>query len=238
MEKSDLERKEKELESLIKKLADKAKGRYPIFDGINNIDQYLAAQYKIVFVLKEPYDGSNGTGGGFAIKKILDFDGYGKGSKTFAPMIYIATSILNGFLSFDQIESTVQENFKMKTNDLYKVAHINIGKLPSKKETRTSFTDIKDAYTKDRQNDQIILKQIDAYEPDFIIGCGIQNLLNSDLELYKEESLHGLRSKKYPNLLYIGTYHPSQTTIKRPVYCNHVIDLARAWATKRNNNLL
>jgi len=81
---------------------------------------------------------------------------------------------------------------------LYKVAHVNISKLPSLNTTKTNISDIIYAYAKDKENDRIVLKQIDTYQPDIIIGCGIGNLLFADLELYQPENTRALGRGNIP----------------------------------------
>jgi hypothetical protein len=232
MESDELIRKEQEIYALVEKLADEDNERYPIYDGINDIEQYLNAKYKILFILKEPYDGDGGTGGGWAIKNILGEGGYGKGSKTFYPLIYISYGILNDFCPWNNMDN-VQDNFEAMNSFLYKVAHINISKLPSLNTTKTKMSDINNAYANDIKHDRIILKQIDAYKPDIIVGCGIGWLLFNDLELYQPENTRGYRSKKYPNLLYVATYHPANTTMGQEEYVDFVINLAKEHLSKK-----
>lgn len=234
MELNDLIKKEEEIHKLVEKLSDLENNRQPIYDGIFDIEQYLKAKYKILFILKEPYDEKNGKGGGWAIKDVLPKGGYGKASKTFYPLIYIANGILTGFKSFDEIPDFIKDNFEEMNNYLYQVAYINISKLPSLNTTRTDFSHIVKAYNNDKMNDNIILKQIDTYQPDIIVSCGIDRLLFADLELYLDDKLNTFKSKKYPNLVYIGTYHPAQISIPQKKYIDHVILTAKKWAEQEN----
>ena len=232
MNSKELTCREKEIYQLIKKLGDESANRLPIYDGINNIEQYLDADYRILFVLKEPYDEKEGKGGNWEIKDLLSKGGYGKASKSFYPMIYITYGILNDFLPMDD-KKKVQDNFEEMNSYLYRIAHINISKLPSLKGTRSDFSHITEAYMKDKENDNIIHKQILAYNPHFIIGCGIDDLLMGDLELCQVEKTNGYISKKYPNFLYIGAYHPAQTTCSQEDYCNSIISIAGDWIKRK-----
>jgi hypothetical protein len=227
---ADLQNKHDEIERLIKKLTDKNSERYPIYDGINNIEEYVSAKYKILFLLKEGYDE---TGGDFSISEVVSEGNYGKASKTFYPMIYITYAILNDFLLYDDMDY-IQNDFENMNSYLYKVAHVNINKLPSLNGTRTDFRDIVSAYTKDKENDNIVLKQIQAYEPDIVIGCGLGELLTVDLGLYYDEITKGCLSDKYPNMLYIDTYHPAQTTISQEKYVNSIVGIVKSWAKLKN----
>jgi hypothetical protein len=127
----------------------------------------------------------------------------------------------------------VQNNFEAMNSYLYKVAHINISKLPSLHTTSTKMSDLNNAYANDIKHDRIILRQIDAYQPDIIIGCGIGWLLFNDLELYQPENTKGFRSKKYPNLLYVAAYHPASRTMGQEEYVDFVINLAKEHLSKK-----
>lgn len=231
MEIIELKAKEEEIQSLIEKLSDEDNERYPVYDGINDFEQYLNAKYRILFILKEPYEGKNGTGGDWAIKNILGKGGYKRASRTFYPLMYISCGILNNFCLWSDMDD-VQDDFEAMNSYLYKVAYINISKLPALNPPRTNFSDIVSAYNKDKENDCIILKQIDAYQPDIIIGCGIHNLLAEDLELYQPDHKTGYRSKKYPNLIYIGTNHPAQMSESQQEYVDYVINVAKEIISK------
>ena len=90
----EMQQKDYGIQLLIDKLIVETKVREPIYDGINCIEEYIKAKYKILFILKEPYDSD---GGGWAIKDIISKGQYGKSIKTFYPLIYIAYGILNHF---------------------------------------------------------------------------------------------------------------------------------------------
>jgi hypothetical protein len=232
MNSNEMINKEREIRKLIEKLGKENPERLPIYDGINDVDQYLNATYKILFVLKEPYDEEQGKGGGWAIRDILGKGGYGRASRTFYPMIYITYGILNDFKLWGDMDY-VQDNFDEMNSYLYKIAHVNLSKLPSLNTTATDFSDIIDAYQKDKQKDNIVFKQIIAYKPDFIIGCGIEDLLIRDLELFQVGKTNGYVSKKHPDFLYIGAYHPAQTTCLQEDYCNSIITIAKDWVNRK-----
>jgi len=226
----DIRQREDEIIGLIDKLADANNGRYPIYDGIVDIEQYLNAKYKILFVLMEPYDQRDGSGGRWHIRDLFSKGGYGKSSNTFYPLIYIAYGILNDFCLWNDM-NYVQDDFDEMNNHLYKIAYINISKLPAIKPPRTKFSDIVAAYKKDRANDSIILKQIDAYQPDIVIGFGIRDILYHDLAFYQPEGKSYWKSEKHPNLIYIKTYHPNQSEIFQQEFVDSVINSAKQYLT-------
>lgn len=229
----DLKNKEEEIKLLIEKLADKDANRYPIYDGINNIEEYINSKYKILFVLKEPYDDDDGEGGDFSVIDVIGKENYGASTNTFYPLIYVSYGILNDFTLYDDMPD-VKPNFKYMNNYLYKVAYINISKLPSLNRARTVFSDIQKAYNKDLENDSIVLKQIDAYKPDIVIGCGIGEILTDDLGLYYDTKINACQSRKYPDMLYVEAYHPAQTQITHEKYVDTIINIAKSWFNLKN----
>jgi hypothetical protein len=227
----EFKKKEAEIKLLIGKLADEAADRYPIYDGINNIEEYVNSKYKILFVLKEPYDEKDGEGGGFSILNVIEKENYGRSFKTYYPLIYISYGILNDFTLYADMPD-IQPNFKYMNSYLHKVAHINISKLPSLNRAKTIFSDIQEAYNKDLENDRIILKQIDAYNPDIIIGCGIGEILTEDLGLYYDAT-NACQSRKYPNILYVEAYHPAQFSITSEKYVDPIIQSVQSWFSNK-----
>lgn len=232
MNKEFLLKKEDEIKVLVEKLGDAENERFPIYDGINDIDEYLNAKYKIIFILKEAYDGVDGEGG-WALRDIVNKGEYKRSRATFYPLIYITYCIQNGFKKYDDIDDITTETFEHMNQYLKGVAHVNINKLPSLNNTRTDFRDIEVAYDYDLKNDQIVLKQIEAYQPDIIVSCGLRDLLLKELELIKDDSTGGFKSNKYPNIVFIRTYHPASINNKEE-YVDEVVTIARKWA--ENNN--
>lgn len=226
----ELHKNEVDIHHLIEKLADVDNDRYPIYDGIVDIEQYLKSKYKIMFILKEPYDQADGSGGRWHIRDIFSKGGYGKSSNTFYPLIYIAYGILNNFSLWNDM-NYVQDAFDEMNGYLFKIAYINISKLPALKPPRTSFQDIIAAYKRDRATDSIILKQIDAYQPDIVIGFGIRDILYHDLALYQPEGKSYWKSEKHPNLIYIKTYHPNQTELLQQEFVDSIINSAKQYLT-------
>jgi len=52
----------------------------PITDGIVNIEKYSKSKYRICWVLKEPYDEGDGTGGGWSLTDALAAEDFSSGS--------------------------------------------------------------------------------------------------------------------------------------------------------------
>lgn len=114
---------------------------------------------------------------------------------------------------------------------LRSIAFINVKKLPGL--TRSNNDEILLAY---RASQDIILEQIRAYEPDYILGCRphtsaiIKDLGATPAEITIQNSV---RYAKISNCLLLDMYHPAQTTICRDRY---VGDILEEVAFKRPNS--
>lgn len=98
--KTEAERLETEIESIFE-----SRNESLIGDGIISYENYLNAKYRILWVLKEPYDGfderGNPVGGGWHFRQAFlpkkrksDFDR--RSLATYDPMLYITYSIQIG----------------------------------------------------------------------------------------------------------------------------------------------
>lgn len=203
---------------------------FPITDGIIDIDRYLKAQYKILWILKEPYDDFNEKGepigGGWGLDQAINpkqtIYEFGREKQTFKPMIYASWGILNNFCLWSDMED-VEDNPTM-LNALKSIAYINIKKLPGG--TSSQYSKIEVAYIK---NKNILLKQIEYYNPDIIIGGStlynfFQDLGFSKSEMTEYGSLNYIVRK---GKIFIDAYHPAQrvgrTGVSKEQYCNDII---------------
>ncbi|MCX6227092.1 MAG: hypothetical protein NTV01_20475 [Bacteroidia bacterium] len=200
----------------------------PIYDGIINLSQYIDAKYKILWILKEPYDereGGRAFGGDWYLTellnniKIAEFKG---AIRTYKPMILTSYSILNGFCPFDEItwiDSTVSDTLKS-------ICYFNVKKLPGLTTSNPSV--IKRAYNDNRD---ILLKQIQYYEPDIVIGGYTLNLFLHDLGIEPEQKIincpgsfpHYIKGNK----LYIDAYHPASRVVAKS-YCENIIQIVQS----------
>lgn len=194
----------------------------PILDGIVNVEKYLNSKYKVLWILKEPWDEADRTGGGWSLPKhILGVDNVYKkigNNPTFHSMIYVMYSILNDFITWAKMDY-IRDNPDM-AKIMHNVAYINISKLPGFKQSNSN--QILSAY---KRYHDIIWEQINLFDPDIIIGCdphmtpimteaGIASLKRHGTLLY------GLSNQK----LYLNVHHPAQRKIERAVYVNDIID--------------
>lgn len=205
----------------------------PIADGIVNIEKYLQAKFKILWILKEPYDdvenGSPSGGGWHYCKNFLFASEFvkriGRSHSTWHPIIYVSYGILNNFMLFEEMDY-ISDDESMA--DVVKdIAVINVKKLPGYTHTHDSI--IRNAYN---QHKDVLLKQIEVYNPNIIIGGSTLSLFYNDLEIGEDNQ------KKYGSIhyaikssqLFISAYHPGQTQIIRRTYVNDIINCAKQWA--------
>jgi len=204
-------------------------------DGIINIDKYLNSKYKILWILKEPYDALDDdglpSGGGFSIDEALNLKEngtqFGRSSMTYLPMIHTSYGILNDFLYWD--EFLYADKSLEVFQALKSIAYINVKKIPGK--TQSSSTEIQNAY---KINRDLLLKQINLYNPDIIIGGNTLHYFFKDLNI-PENMLERNGSLRYITLgkkLYIDAYHPAQrgNVATKEIYSNEIIETVAKWS--------
>lgn len=207
----------------------------PIYDGIVNEKEYLKAKYKLLWVLKEPYDQD---GGGWSLREILNPSYYNHTEEAISPIsnegggrtnrniLFISHGILNGFLHFENPNMEYINNHPDMEETFSKIARINISKLPGG--TTSDNSEIEKKYEFWRG---VILRQIKGFNPDVIVfGNTFFPALMHDLGINDNEM------KSYPasNLLwckkkgclYISANHPG-IWIDRQEYINSIIELCR-----------
>lgn len=221
----------KVIENDIKKLTNgESKG---VSDGIINIEEYKKANYKILWVLKEPYTDKDDNGG-WSLTKV--FDEYSTwqdvvdkkdGENTLRKIILTSYSILS------DTEWKKGNNVKY-FNTLKSIAYINIKKHLGK--SSSSHKILRNAYLNE-ENNRILKQQINLYSPDIIIFGRTFDYFKNDLpekESWKNFSLKFKKDKDYGNYyvtnnhLYIDTYHPACNMLDSS-YCNAILEAKRAW---------
>jgi hypothetical protein len=208
-----------------------------ISDGIINYEDYYSAKFKIMWILKEPYDevdeNENASGGGWHLREVINkrktFQEYENGKGTFKPMIYATWGIFNDFCLWDNMNDV--ENDPSMLTVLKNIAYINVKKLPGRKTSNNS--EIANAY---RLYNRILLKQIWSYNPDIIIGGYTLKLFLNDLGLKREEMVKN-GSLDYiikDNKVFIDAYHPAQrkgnTGVSQEQYCDDIINTVKIYS--------
>jgi hypothetical protein len=215
----------------------------PIMDGIVSYDEYYSSKYKILWILKEPYDeideNGNTSGGGWHLRDVINarrtFQEYENGRGTFEPMVYATWGILNAFCLWDKMNNVSDDPSMLSV--LKKIAYINVKKLPGRKTSNP--VEIRNAF---RLFNQILLKQIWSYNPDIIIGGYTLPLFLNDLGFKREEMVKN-GSLNYiirENKIFIDAYHPRQrkstTGVSQEQYCDDIINAVKIYSNIKNMN--
>ncbi len=159
----------------------------PIYDGVVDWDGYLKAPLKVCWILKEPYDETDGSGnpagGGWTM-----FKDFGEGD-TLAKAVnrnaalrnvtYASHAILNGISSYAKLPWITDAPMAYEKT-IRSIAYANISKMPGR--TTTSDARLWELYSDWKE---ILFRQIDLYAPDVIIVCGTATLecMRQDLGL-------------------------------------------------------
>lgn len=207
----------------------------PITDGPVNLDEYLNSGHRVLWILKEPYDETDGgvaSGGGWSLTEgFLNqpdiYDRIGKSNKTWYPIIYVNHGIFQGHgTRWDDLDDVPKKHDMALI--MKKVAVINLKKLPGL--TKSDMNVVAEAYIKHRD---IIMEQIDALAPWIVIFAGSAiEPLKQDLGISDQKGVKEGHCTIYVKngRTYIAGYHPAQTQLTQQVY---VDDMLQAIETGR-----
>ncbi|WP_139921399.1 hypothetical protein [Hymenobacter sp. DG01] len=212
--------------------------RYIIYDGPVNVERYLDSDIKIAWLLKEPYDETDGTGGGWCFTDLFDKDDlYNCNLKeahraTWHPVVYTTYGIQNGFMRWDDMNFI--RNQPEMCDVLRSIAIVNAQKLPSLGHAYTQYAHIQNSYDK---HQALLHEQIDLLNADIHIFASTLSLYKKALGLDTVQPVHKASLVYYikDDKLYIETYHPAQTSVKREVYVDDIIAAAEEWSALRLN---
>ena len=213
---------------IIKKDSDLYRNIEPVIDGIVSIEEYIKTHPKILWVLKEPYDEADGTGGGWQLVRDFpkdDQDNYifGNSSSTWHPIIYICYGILNNYRVFNEMPE-ITANSKMH-QILNKIAVINIKKTPG--QTATDYKSLDEAF---KANKDILFKQIETYDPDIIIGGNTLGYFFNEMGILLNQFTDSdpVYYYKKDGKLFINAYHTAQrNTVDKDLYVNEIISAVK-----------
>lgn len=207
--------------------------RYVICDGVMKPEIYFSNPIRLAWILKEPYDSEDGTGGGWYYfdmfpegKNLYEVQFNGGHKTTWHPMIYISYSIFNNFQKWEDMPYLRDKN--EMCDIVRQVAFINTQKLPSKGYTNTNYQDLETAISK---YSDLLISQIELLNPNVLIFGNTIELYNELLNL-NTKNLKNAGSCNYiiqDDKLYIAAYHPSQRNIKRHDYVNDIITVVEKW---------
>jgi hypothetical protein len=203
-----LRAKEKEIAGKINAIKSGKEGLLPIVDGIIDVEKYLEAKYKILWMLKEPHDewvtvrktGQRRNGGwnlaeGYSILAMEDIN---KKERLVARRIMKAT-----YRILPETQNPL-EAFKS-------IACINIKKIPGGRYSEQKK--IEKAYN---EHKDLLKEQIETYNPDIVICGNTLPYLSMDNYFVKDNrKAFGANPKSrycyyaLNDRLYINTYHPA-----------------------------
>lgn len=207
---------------------------HPIYDGVISPELYCNSSPRIMWILKEPWDGENSTGGGWSLcsdllasKRVSEL-----GHHTFHPIIYIAYGLYNNKSDYDYMPWV--RDMPDAESILRSIALINAKKLPGVTRGAYSPTILK-WY---RIGRDIINEQIDAYRPDIVFGCSphMPEILDARIDNWRDKirSSGSASFVTHNNMLYVHVHHPGQSKPKltRKIY---VEDALQAVALARES---
>lgn len=202
-------------------------GNTLITDGIVNVKEYYSSPIKIMWVLKEPYGVGN-----YSIVNDLDINrAEGKkhdSPRTWDPICYASYGIQNNFKLFQEIGSFATNPDIRRA--LKKIAYINVKKLPGL--SKSNNREIQRTYQRDKN---ILLKQIETYNPDVVIGGNTLAYFKNDFQLNDEHRLSSDESTIYrqrwvvDRKLFIHAHHPMTFRVSQKAYVDDLIGTASSW---------
>lgn len=208
----------------------------PIPDGIADVDQYLRSPLKILWILKEPYDGCQGgvaTGGGWKYSELLTrrYCDLSSDRNTWSPIAYVTYGLLHPGMSYEQMPDIKDDPSLMKC--LKEAAYINVGKLPAFK--RSNESSIAKHYQVYRS---LLHLQIKTYNPDVVIGGNTLRHFKEDLSLVYLPALktQNLEAAVQGHQVFIDAYHPANTKkgLTKSIYVNGILTAVRKALPLRN----
>jgi hypothetical protein len=215
--------KEKNISSKIKAIESGVDGCYPVIDGIIDVGRYVAAKYKILWVLKEVNFGDN--------KK-------SPGNWNMVEFYHNATlQEINNILTAKRVMLATHRILQyLDPLEAFKsIACINIKKMPGG--SQSDDAEIQQAYN-DPKNKSLLLEQIEAYSPDIMICGNTLQCFENDIDFRQGESRSVDMGKQRhyfctKEKLYINAYHPANyRNITEHEYCEKIFNAFSYWEDK------
>lgn len=214
-----------ELDELIKSTYNFEDGLKPCLDGIINKEEYSKCKHKILWILWEPH---NHTDGGEDSREDINknIDEYFKYG-TWRNIAYTSYGILNNKY-YNEIESPA--------NVLKSIAFINVNKYPYGTQSDNVYPRLNDIYN-NKNCKTVLLKQIEYCNPEIIIGANTLYLFAKDLGLNTENEskidFNEYLWEKNSQLFIDSAKHPGRKKGAKAIsYCNEIIEAATIWLKK------
>lgn len=200
-----------------------------ITDGIIDIETYCSIPEnlpRILWILKEPNSSENKRWS-YSDLLINDRQEWDSSvlSLVFKRIIYTSYGILNQ-KNYNQIPSIHE---KEVYDAIRQIAYINLKKTPGSSVVKDY--NIALAYN---NNKELILKQIEEYQPQILIFGNTMKYLFEDLGIkesdktYVDDKTHNTTYYIKDNKLYIHAWHPA-ARIASQIYCDEIISIANKW---------
>lgn len=201
-----------------------------VIDGIIDIEKYLNAKYRILWILKEA---NSETDTWSYLEKFKDKEWLyrcGKSVPTLKRMIYTTYGILRDCEWSEIPDANNEESFE----PLQEIAIINIKKIPG---GSTSENDeIQQAYYDNRE---LLKQQIETYNPNVVIfGNTLQYFYKEDFngleKVEKQNTEYGNAFYDTGDKLYIHTWHPAVrgAGFTDKEYVMDIVNIVKKWNTK------
>ena len=203
----------------------------PITDGVYSASKYLSSDPKIMWVLKEPYDNiinDKPYGGGWNIAEECFAKDDAWSNTTFQPIIYSMYGYYNN-LYWDDMDWIRDD--KSMADVLQQIAYINVGKMPAM--SSSSDAHISECYGVWRD---ILLRQINGYNPDVIIFANTIQYFKDDLplvEVEKNSDIAVYRAAGCFSRICLKVKHPNQKQITRAAYVDEIIRMIQTYVPKK-----
>jgi len=196
-----------------------------VIDGIIDIEKYLNAKYRILWVLKEANSECDTWS---YLKKFKDKEWLyrcGKSVPTLKRMIYTTYGILRD-CQWSEIPDANNEN---SFEPLQEIAIINIKKIPG-----GSVSDPKTIQSAYYENQELLKLQIETYNPNVVIfGNTMQFFYKSDFDglesAEKQITEYGNHYYDTNEKLYIHTWHPAIRGVADEDYVMDIVNIVKKW---------
>lgn len=198
-----------------------------VIDGIIDLEKYLNAKYRILWILKEA---NSETDSWSYLKKFKDKEWLyrcGKSIPTLKRIIYTTYGILRDCEWHEIPDANNEKSFE----PLQEIAIINIKKIPG--DSYSDTNEIQQAYY---DNQELLKRQIEIYNPNVVIfGNTLQYFYKSDFDgletVEKQNTEYGNAFYDTGDKLYIHTWHPAVrgAGFTDKEYVMDIVSILRNW---------
>jgi len=201
-----------------------------VIDGIIDVEKYLNAKHRILWVLKEANSADDSWSYLENFKSREWLYRCGKSIPTLKRMIYTTYGILRDCKWCEIPDASNEESF----DSLQEIALINIKKIPGG--SSSEYETIQFAYN---QNQELLKLQIETYNPNVVIfGNTLQYFNKSDFEglekVEKQISEFGNHFYETRDKLYIHTWHPAVrgAGFTDEGYVMDIVNIVKRWQAR------